>query len=233
MSGQRFARPPVRPGARRLVAAAVAIAVALAVTACGISEDSSPRALAVTTSTTEPPSTPTSGGTLAVLWFVKEGNLVPVTRSLPDRRPSTVISALLDGPGAGERVSGVSTSIPTGTELRGVELDGTTRTLQTSVSRAFENVVGPAKQLAIAQLVLTATELSEVDDARFVVGSQSIQVPSPTRGDTAVVDDCDYRSLLPTDTAARELGLSGATLEILRARRVDLAQSCPATPEPN
>lgn len=216
---------------RRLLACATFTVLVLVATgaACGITQDSSPRALAVTTSTTEPPSTPTSGGAQAVLWFVKEGNLVPVTRSLPDRRPTTVVGALLDGPGPGERVAGVTSSIPTGTELRDLELDSTTGTLETHLSRAFENVAGPAKQLAIAQLVLTATELEEVNEARFVVGSQDIQVPSPTRGDSPVVEDCDYRSLLPTDTAARELGLSGTTLETLRNRRVALAQACPAS----
>jgi hypothetical protein len=98
------------------------------------------------------------------------------------------------------------------------------------LSRAFEDLVGPAKQQAIGQLVLTATGFPGISDMRFLVGGEPIQVASPTRGDTATVDDCDFASLLPTESAAGELGLPEQSVNLLRVRRAELTARCgPAT----
>lgn len=211
-----------RPSARRLLAGLVVAATVVA--GCGISEDDGPRALAVSTSTTEPPSVPSSGPAAGILWLVREGNLVPVARSIPDRRVATVLEALLDQPDQRAQAAALSTSIPSGTELRGIEAQGDG--LAVDLSRAFEGLVGPAKQQAIAQLVLTATDFPGITTMRFLVAGRPIPVASPTRGDTATVEACDFSSLLPTDSAARELGLSEESLDLLEVRRTDLA-GCP------
>ena len=134
--------PDVRPCARHSPAAAGLLVAVLATAACGIRADDSARALAVSTTTTEAESAPTSGGAAAVLYYVREGKLIPVTRSLPDRRLGTVISALLEPPEPIERIAGLGTSIPAGTELLGLQVDGDT--VDIDLSREFENVVGPA-----------------------------------------------------------------------------------------
>ena len=95
------------------------------------------------------------------------------------------------------------------------------------LSKEFENVVGPSRQQAIAQMVLTATEFPEVRSLRFLVDGKPVQVTSPTRGDTTTVTDCDYRSLLPTADEVAKADLDAATTERLNLRRESLEQRCP------
>ena len=218
----RSRRPALRPALAARVGLLVAV---LAAAACGIRADDSARALAVSTTTTEAESAPTSGGAAAVLYYVREGKLIPVTRSLPDRRLGTVINALLEPPEPIERIGGLGSSIPAGTELLGLQVDGDT--VDIDLSREFENVVGTSRQQAFAELVMTATEFPDVRNLRFRVEGKEIQVTSPTQGDTTTVGDCDFESFLPTADEARLLGLDAATTERLDLRRSALEDRCP------
>jgi hypothetical protein len=139
---------------------------------------------------------------------------------------TTVLGALLQMPESSERVNGLGSSIPTGTRLQGLQTDGTT--LSVDLSDDFENVVGTARQQAIGQMVLTATEFAGVQDVRFLVDGKPLQVTSPTRGDTTTVGACDYESLLPTTEDAKEADLDAGTAERLAARRAALDDHCPA-----
>ncbi|MFZ4518813.1 MAG: GerMN domain-containing protein [Microthrixaceae bacterium] len=221
-------RPDGRPAGRRPVAVlATLVATALAATvlaACGIASDDSPRALTVSTTTTQPSATPTSGGTAAVLYYVAGKSLVPLSRSLADRRPGTVLNALLEPPGDAETARGLTTSIPNGTELRGLTTDGDI--LEVDLSSDFENVAGPGRQQAIGQMVMTATEFPEIRRVRFRVGGKPVQVTSLTRGDTSVVTECDFAELLPTAEQARELDLDPAVNQRLAQRRADVERRC-------
>lgn len=206
-----------------LVATALLLGVLAA--ACSIGTDDTPRDLAVSTSTTAAPSTPTVGGATAVLYYVDDGQLVPTTRSLSDRRVSTVLDALLKTPSSDQQSRNLTSSIPVGTRLSGARLEE--GTLNVDLSSEFDNVVGPSRQQAIAQIVMTATELPGVDRLRFSVNGKPVQVATPTRGDTTTVSDCDYRSLLakPSDVDAAKLGQG--TIQRLQVRQTNLAQSCP------
>lgn len=208
-----------------LAALVLAGVCAVVVTACSISGDDRPRELAVSTTTTQVAATPTSGGATAVLYFVRDGKLIPVTRSLPDRRVGTVLGTLFETPEPVERIKGLGSSIPAGTELLGLQTDGDT--LSVNLSKDFENVVGTARQQAIAQMVLTATEFPQINSLRFLVNGRPVQVTSPTRGDTATVTDCDYASLLPTAEDVKDADLDAATTERLNQRRDALAKGCP------
>jgi spore germination protein GerM len=212
---------------RALLTLATAAAVAVLAAACSIGGDSQPRALAVSTTTTEVQSTPSSGEAAAVLYFVRDGKLVPVARSVPDRQLATVLGALMKNPVPVERIEGLGTSIPTGTELKGLRQDGDT--VSVDLSKAFENVVGPSRQQAIAQMVMTATEFPDVRSLRFSVDGKPVQVTSPTRGDTATVTACDYESLLPSADEAAEADLDAPTTQRLDVRREGLAKRCPTT----
>jgi hypothetical protein len=156
---------------------------------------------------------------------VRDGKLVPVSRSLPDRTPNTVITALLGTPEPLEQVAGLGSSIPAGTELLGLQIDGDT--VEVNLSKDFENVVGTGRQQAIAQMVMTLTEFTEVSAVRFMVDGKPVQVTSPTRGDTTSVGDCDYESLLTTEDEARQADLDVATTQRLAQRRTKLANTCP------
>jgi hypothetical protein len=216
-------RRPHRPVLALMVVAALVGPLAAA---CSIDTDSTPRGLVVSTTTTEAESSPTSGGATGVLYYVRDGKLVPVSRSLPDLTPTTVTSALLGTPEPLERVAGLSSSIPTGTELLGLQVDGDT--VEVNLSKDFENVVGTGRQQAIAQMVMTLTEFSDVSAVRFLVDGKPVQVTSPTRGDTTSVGDCDYESLLTTEDEARDGDLDVATTQRLDQRRTALANTCPS-----
>lgn len=214
-----------RPGC---VPAVVSLVVALAVLSvgCSISTDAQPRDLAVSSTSTSVPATPTTGGARAYLYYVLDGQLVPVLLPLSDHQIETVLNALLKAPTLGDRTKDLTTSIPVGTRLtsRRPE-DGT---LSLDLSGDFDNVVGPNRQQAIAQIVMTATEFPEVDRVRFSVDGKPVQVATPARGDAAVVTDCDYRSLLakPADVEGTPVG--AATVQRLTSRQNSL-RSCPTS----
>jgi spore germination protein GerM len=212
----------------RAPAAVLALVVAVAATtsaACSISPDDEPRALTVSTTTSTLPTTPTSGGASAVLWYLRDGHLVPVSLSLPNRQVQTVVEALFEPPEPGQDRFDLTTSVPIDTRLTQFDLDSGTLTLD--LSEEFDNVVGPSRQLAIAQIVMTASEFGSVERVRFRVDGDPIQVATPTRGDATTVTACDYASLLPPMTDAEAAGFDAETLERLQQRATRLAEACP------
>lgn len=192
---------------------------------CGVDVDEAPRALQVdqTTSTAVP--APSTGQAKAVLYYVRDGTLLPDIEELPDRGLESTLEALLQASSPDLPGNGLSTSIPAGTELLGVERDS--RQLTIDLSAAFDNVVGLSRQQAIGQLVLTATQVANVDSVSFQVEGEPMTVSSPTRGDRPDVDACDFRSLLATVDSAGSAGLDFDSLQVLEARRAQLDRECP------
>lgn len=213
-------RRPVRP-----LVALLAVTGAATLFGCGIGTDDQPRALPVSTSTTT--TAPTDGDSAndraaAVLWFVSGSDVVPVSARLPDRELGTVFNELLAPSDA--TLGNLASSIPSGTQLRKLSLDQ--GILDINLSSEFQNLAGPARQQAIAQMVLTATEASGVESVEFSVEGQPIRVSSPERGDVTTVTACDFSSLLPTAQEADANRLSPATVQQLDARRSQLDQRC-------
>jgi hypothetical protein len=206
----------------------VAVATLLGLTAgCGVSSESSPRALQVSTTTTEPVASPTSGLAEAVVYYLADERLVPVSRSIPDQEIGTVLNALLEPPDDLDVGEAVTTSIPTGTELRRLAASGDT--LLVDLSGDVENLAGPARQQAIGQIAMTATEFPDVARVRFSIDGQPIQVTSPARGDVDVVDRCDFASLLLSSETARAEGLNQETITRLDQLTADLDRRCGST----
>jgi len=206
-----------------VILAAAVVAASTLVGACGITTDEQPRALPITPSTTAPTTQTTAGGSAsAVLWYVDGQGLVPVPRALADRALGTALGALL-APGT-TLEGGLSNSIPAGTELLELSVDGDV--LAINLSGSFEELAGPARQLAIGQLVLTASEDPQVDEVTFLVDGEPILVSSPERGDVSTVGECDFASLLPTAEEAQAERLSEATVERLDRRRAELDRTC-------
>ncbi len=212
-------------GRRRAVALAL---LAVAVTACGIETDDAPRRLAVSTTTTVPRPTTTSGNTATALFVTRGGTVVPVTRELPDQQARTVLDALvrLRPPDVGVR--GATNAIPTGTEVLGTTraADRTGGTLSVDLSSRFDRVVGPSRQLAVAQLVMTATGLTGVGKVRFSIEGTPVTVPTPEKGDAAEVTACDVRSLLADPDSPDSAGLSARSAARLTERSDALEATC-------
>jgi germination protein M len=211
---------------RWVVVGLLGAALVAGTSSCSIGTDDQPRGLAVSTTTTTVPATPTSGGATAVLYYLRDGRLIPVSLSLPDRQVQTVVETLFEPPEPGLDTLDLTTSVPVDTRLTNLELEDGTLTLD--LSEEFDNVVGPSRQQAIAQIVMTATEFGNVERVRFRVDGDPIQVATPTRGDATTVTACDYASLLPDPTEVESVGLGSATLQRLQLRTSKLETDCPA-----
>ncbi len=208
----------------RRLAASLTVLLAVSLAACGVDVDSAPRPVRTEPSTTTTSSLPERGGAEVVLYYVREGTLLPVIDELSDRGLESTLQAVLQPPDGSVAMVGLGTSIPAGTELLGVERSD--NVLRINLSEAFDNVVGRSRQQAIGQLVLTVTQVSHVDDVTFEVDGEQITVSSPSRGDRTVVDACDFRSLLATVDDASEAALPFDSLEVLAERRAELDREC-------
>lgn len=214
----------LRPSSTAL--AMVAAAVLAVAAGCGIGVDDQPRALqsdATTTTVTVPP---TGGVAPAVLYYLREGSLLPISEQLPDNSPSTVVQTLLQPPPDDQPVTNLATSIPVGTELIQLRRDGTHTTVD--LSEAFDNVQGLARQQAVGQIVMTLTQLLGIETVGFQVEGEDIAVASATRGDVDEVDACDYARLLSDIDTAVDAGLDVPSLIELGQRREGLEDACPA-----
>lgn len=213
-------RWPVRRTGAPVVLAAVAVLVS---TGCGIGADATPRELAVTTSTSSSIVPESEEGDVAtVLYFVQGEKLVPLTRALPSRSEKEVLESLLVPPTPQEGV-GLSSAIPAGTQLIEVFRDG--RTLSVDLSEEFNDVVGPSRQKAVGQMVMSLTELDADLELTFSIDGEPAKVTT-SRGDVSMVSACDFESMLadPADESSELTPGQGALIE---QRRRDLARSCP------
>lgn len=154
--------------------AAIALALLL-VAACGVQDDSGPRALAPedvpfglldpATSVANPEN---AEGTTRAVWFVdNDGQLARGDRRIePPVTVEDIVRALLDGVSDAEAANGLRSNIASGTQLLGV--DGPTAGLVTiDLSGEILTVSRELQRLAIAQVVFTATGLPNVDRVLF------------------------------------------------------------------
>jgi hypothetical protein len=202
---------------------ALALVGVLALGACGVGFDDEPRALQAEASTTTVADEPQGGRTSGVLYYVLEGALVPFEEELPDRSPSSLLSALMTPPQVGSD-DGQGTSIPSGTELLGTSRDGDRLTVD--LSSEFDDVVGLSRQQAIGQMVLTVTQQGSVEQVEFSVDGETITVSSPLRGDTTEVTACDFAPLLASADDVADADLPPTSLADLDRRREQLDAEC-------
>jgi spore germination protein GerM len=186
----------------RRVALLIVIVIALVAAACGLPEDSEPRAipedevppeLDVEASTT---SLPTGESSARLLYFVDSSGVEP--RLVPEERRINegegiegVLRALFVDPEIEQNV----TRIPTGVELLGTELDEN-GTLTIDVSDEFGESVGGNLELAVAQVVLTVTEFDEVERVTFEQNGEPTEVPTNEVA-KSLVSRCDYAEFDP------------------------------------
>lgn len=210
----------------RTIAACLAV---LTVSACGVPLDDQPRTIAAPTSTTSPQEQTNpgeDGGTTAFLFFIANERLINLEEDVSRRAPTDVLATLfrVDPKDTNDDVA---SQIPTGTRL--LSADQTGETLVVDVSEEFDNLVGPARFQATAQIVLTATELSGVDVVTLRIAGEPTQVFSPSRGDVDEVGACDYVGLLPTIDLIGSWSLDQRSQRHLTTRRNMLIAQCPTS----
>lgn len=170
--------------------------LALLLSACGIPLDAEPRPVSVDLTVPGAFEEATGVELEAVsIFLVRDDRLLHVTRNL--RTPASlldVIEVLIAGATDPEDRSGLGTSIPAGTRLIDVRVDGSVATID--LSDDFAAVGGSQEILAVAQLVLTATRVDGVDAVTFEL--QGVRTDVPTASGALSVEPvtaADYSEL--------------------------------------
>ena len=178
-------------------AALLAIASLIAV-GCGVRGQSSAQPIDAARLPAEPPVPTATGPAVGVVMHVyfttPSDHLAAVDRTGPPGTAAALVRRLLAGPTDTEVAAGVRTAIPTGTRLEGLAVEGSSARLDLSAN--FASVSGEEQVLAVAQLVLTVTDLPYVDSVALAIGGKSVDVP---RADGSLSSDpvvaADYASL--------------------------------------
>jgi germination protein M len=116
--------------------------------------------------------------------FVREERLVVVGRDVDSWEGVPVMQALLAGPTLEEADQAITTMIPAGTEVLGVEVQGSEATV--NLSSEFESGGGSLSMtLRVAQVVYTIAQLPDVDTVRFQIDGE----PRTTIGGEGIMAD--------------------------------------------
>lgn len=173
------------------------VVVALLVTACGVPLDAAPEVIAVDLGDMPELDLPVGDDLEAVTFYlIEQGNLVPVTHELPiPVEAGAVAGFLVEGIDPTQKGSGLRTSIPTGTRV--LTVDDENGVVRVNLSRDFAAVGGEEELLAVAQVVLTLTDLDDVGAVAFELEGVATDVPLPNGAlsDDPVGAD-DYRPLI-------------------------------------
>ena len=147
-------------------------------------------------------------GVAVTIWFNRGEALVPVDRVVPDTgdleaAAADAVRSLLEGPSNDEREDGLTTAIPVGTRLLGLEV-GDDRIATVDLSGEFETGGGTAAMRArLGQVACTldgVVALDIVDGTRFELDGKPVSVFS---GEGIVLDGpvtcADYHAAQPAD----------------------------------
>ncbi|HEX7135166.1 MAG TPA: GerMN domain-containing protein [Iamia sp.] len=182
-------------GAALLVLGGLLLGGSTGLAACGIPTDGEPRPLADETTTTT--TLVGEADAVATVYLVGTSNqLEPAIRPLKGASsPQTVLDALLVPPSEDEAEEGLTSYIPDGTTALGVEVDDGLAIAD--MSAEWEGLADPTATTAYAQVVLTLTDLPDVERVQFLIEGQEIAAPTAARGQQAIVTADDYALLVP------------------------------------
>ncbi len=170
------------------------IILMLGISSCGVSVETSPTRLeeiALPAESVPEEARPEDEGPTTSAFFVRDDRLEAVERSA-DPTLEVALRALLLGPRETEADGGLRSAIPAGTKLRSVSLESGVATID--LSEGLASVVGPEQVLAVAQLVYTATSVSDVTEVVLAIDGVRI---SPARGDGSLAEGTVGRSDYP------------------------------------
>lgn len=169
-----------RPIRRSVIGSAAPLVAALLTAACAIQPDASPRDIAPEAQLVLESADPEAGVTAGAsrIFLIDAGLERTVLRSVPrDVEPQAValLTGLLAGPNEAELDARLSTAIPAGTQLNAARRVGGTLTVD--VTSELLDLAGEQFVLAVAQLVVTASELEGVRAVRLRVDGEAQAFP--------------------------------------------------------
>jgi hypothetical protein len=198
----------------RAALAAAILAGAVLAAGCGIADDREPRVITAERAPLDlnpnDDEQPSGGSSEVTLFFVLEGQLVPVDRATDSDTPVVAIQALLGGPAEGETVAEptgemqLTTRIPAETQLRGLSITGNIADIDLGCAAeavdpaecGLLGVGGTDQLIMFAQLACTADDFRPIAGVRFLHEGQPQQAPRPDGPLTSEPVRClDYRDL--------------------------------------
>lgn len=141
-----------------------------------VSPSDVPPGLLVPTAMSSAPSSPATAP--AGLYLVRVARLERVTVAVSRRDVRVVLEALFAGPSEVQRASGQRSAIRSDSRLVDVRVEGGVATVSTNDS--FGALTGPEQILAVAQVVLTATEVPGVHGVMIALNGRPVVVPDVT-----------------------------------------------------
>nr|WP_239521172.1 GerMN domain-containing protein [Blastococcus saxobsidens] len=177
---------------------AALVLAALGLGGCGVPPQEEPERLEVPAP--EAPADPTAslGGQEAQIWLVRGRRLEAVSRPVSPADVPTVLAALVTGPSPDEAASGLRTALgPQELDHNGPTPEDRIVTLD--VTREFTGLIGGNQQLAVAQVVWTATQFPTVDRVRFTAEEEPLEVPTDRGLTDRPVGREDYASVAPAE----------------------------------
>lgn len=164
-------------GGGRWAAVALAALVGVGAAACG-----NPSPKPTPSPTAQPlPSTPAPAGTLDLGIYLMRSQLIAVShRDVPKTKAvaSAAVKTLLGGTNSSEQASGLTTEVPAGTQLLGINLAGGTATVD--LSPTFVSTGSTYSVLArLAQVTFTVTQFPTVDRVTFHIGGKAVRTIGP------------------------------------------------------
>ncbi|MGN9913424.1 GerMN domain-containing protein [Phytohabitans sp. LJ34] len=186
-------------------AGTLSVLLAAAVTGCGAQAEDLPRevnppnGVSHAWATETPPDPGPGAGVVAErLYFVRDGELVAVTRNV-DAQPSVdeLVDDLLAGPTDVEQREGLTSSLLGNDIVVGVQLSDGRATVE--LTAALDESGRTDQILAFAQIVCTLTAQPGITAVRFTRGGQPVGVPHADGSlSEAPATAADYASLLAT-----------------------------------
>jgi spore germination protein GerM len=183
---------------RPIAATVLAVALLSGVAACGIPLDEDPEVVSQPTSGSSqaPTTTEPDGVSAEVSVYFLRGDALEAQRYpvAGEADLGQALNFVLARPAEGSDPD-LRTSVPPGTQLLGVETDGSTATIDLSADIA--DVSGVAQKEAFAQIVFTALSFRGIDQVRFEIDGRPIDAPTDDGNLTVISADNYDRPLNP------------------------------------
>jgi len=153
---------------------ALVLALAVGLAACGDDSDDTSDDTTTTTSASPTTAAAASGSDVAV-YFLRDEQVATAGRAAEGEDVATqAIEGLLAGPTDDEAGIGLSSEVPEGTELLGVDVADGTATID--LSDEFQSGGGSlSMQARVAQVVFTLTQFPTVDDVTITIDGESVE----------------------------------------------------------
>lgn len=150
-----------------------------------------------TAANTTPAASPAAQEQAVTAYLLQDGKVWPVRRPIEHTLEvaHAAMSQLLAGPTPDEQAAGLSSSIPTGTTLRGVTIANGVATVD--LSDQFTGAGGGPLAARLAQVVFTLTQFNNVQAVTVQVGGQPLSPPPGTPAPTQAAKRADFEDETP------------------------------------